>query len=184
LLIGLATELISYYQRHFQHPPSNVVVSNVYALLEWLFLFWLFGAWGFFRARRELVAAILILPCLVWLAENIYPGHFRDLTFSPYFRIFYSFLLVLFSINKINFMITHDDRNLLGRPEFLICIGFIVYFIYDIIYEWAYNQARHAGETSITTTIIGLFDYINALTNIIFAIAFLKIPASRKFELW
>jgi hypothetical protein len=103
--------------------------------------------------------------------------------FSPYFRIFAGFSIVLFSVNKINFMITHDNRKLLGHPDFLICIGFIIYFIYDIVYEWAYQSSR-SGATQITTTIIFLFGYINALTNIIFAIAFLRIPSPKKYTLW
>ena len=53
-------------------------------------------------------------------------------------------------------MITHDNRNLLRHPEFLICIGFIIFFIYKIIYEWAY-QASLYGTSEITSTIILLF---------------------------
>jgi hypothetical protein len=82
-------------------------------------------------------------------------------------------------------MITHDNRKLLGHPEFLICIGFIIYFIYDIVYEWAYqSSSSNMTEITITNTIIDLFGYINALTNIIFAIAFLRIPDPKKFKLW
>jgi hypothetical protein len=82
-------------------------------------------------------------------------------------------------------MITHDNRRLLGHPDFLICIGFIIYFIYDIVYEWAYqSNSSGQGSTEITTRIIHLFGYINALTNTIFAIAFLRIPAPKKFKLW
>jgi hypothetical protein len=180
LVIGLATELLSSYLR-LVRKTSNAEVSNIYALLEWVLIFWLFRAWGVLRATKPLLYTILLLPCLIWIIENLILGQMS--LFSPYFRIFYCFLIVLLSVNKINFMITHDNRNLVGHPEFLISIGFIIYFIYDIIYEWAY-QSSSTGETSITTTIINLFGYINALTNIIFAIAFLRIPARKKFELW
>jgi hypothetical protein len=79
-------------------------------------------------------------------------------------------------------MITHDNRNLLRHPGFLICIGLIIYFIYKIIYEWAY-QTSLFGTTEITSRIILSFGYINALTNIIFAFALLKIPAREVFTL-
>ncbi|HXB33470.1 MAG TPA: hypothetical protein VNV35_08615 [Puia sp.] len=179
LLIGLATELASAYLIH--KGTSNAEVSNVYALMEWILIFWQFRAWGFLRTRPLLVYTVLVLPCLVWITENLILGQMSN--FSPYFRILYGALVVLFSVNKINFMITHDNRNLLGHPEFLICIGFIIYFIYDIVYEWAY-QSSSTGETYITTRIISLFGYINALTNIIFAIAFLRIPPPKKLTLW
>jgi hypothetical protein len=178
-LAGLVCEAISDYLAHLH--TSNADVANIYALLEWIFVFWQFRVWGFFRARKEIAYAILAAPCIVWVAENLIFG--RMTNFSPYFRIFAGFTIVLFSVNKINFMITHDNRKLLGHPDFLICIGFIIYFIYDIVYEWAYQSSR-SGATQITTTIIFLFGYINALTNIIFAIAFLRIPSPKKYTLW
>ena len=178
-LAGLVTEAIGVYLIYYKISNANVV--NTYALLEWIFIFWQFRVWGFFRIRKEITYAILLVPCIVWVAENLIFGQMAN--FSPYFRIFACFLIVLFSVNKINFMITHDNRKLLGHPDFLICIGFIIYFIYDIIYEWAY-QSSLRSTTEINTSIIFLFGYINALTNIIFAIAFLRIPAPKKFQLW
>jgi hypothetical protein len=179
-LAGLATEAISDYFI-WTSKTSNAGISDTYALLEWLLIFWQFRMWGFFRTRKGVGYAILLLPCVIWVAENLIFGSM--INFSPYFRILACFIIVLFSVNKINFMITHDDRRLLGHPDFLICIGFIIYFVYDIIYEWAYQSSR-SGETQIALTIIHGFNYINALTNIIFAIAFLRIPTPKKYKLW
>jgi len=180
LLAGLATELLSRYVMHVKK-ASNADVVNVDALLEWLLLFWQFRVWGFFRTRKYMSYTVLFLPCVVWIAENLILGHMSD--FSPFFRIFYCFLVVLLSVNKINFMITHNNRGLLGHPDLLICIGFIIYFIYDIIYEWAYQSSSTGATDNITSIIISSFGYINALTNIIFAIALLRIPAPEKFTL-
>lgn len=178
-LAGLLSEATSDYLAHYK--ISNATVANTYALLEWIFIFWQFRIWGFFRTARGVGYVVLLVPCIVWIAENVVFGEM--INFSPYFRIFACFNIVLFSVNKINFMITHDNRRLLGHPDFLFCIGFIIYFVYDIIYEWAYQSSR-SGETRIALTIIHFFGYINALTNIIFAIAFLRIPAPKKFKLW
>ncbi|HUB60659.1 MAG TPA: hypothetical protein VL978_08155 [Puia sp.] len=178
-LAGLLSEAVSDYLAYYK--ISNAGVANTYALLEWIFIFWQFRVWGFFRAKKAIAWFILLAPCLVWVAENLLFG--KMINFSPYFRIFACFIIVLLSVNKINYMITHDNRKLLGHPDFLFCIGFITYFIYDIIYEWAFQSSR-TGEIGIAITIIHLFGYINALTNIIFAIAFLRIPAPKKFKLW
>jgi hypothetical protein len=180
LIAALITELISTYLIKFKR-HSNAEVSNTYALLEWILIFWQFRTWGAFRVRKEIVYAVLLIPCGIWIAENLIFGQMTD--FSPYFRICYGALIVLFSVNKINFMITHDNRNLLGHPEFLICIGFIIYFVYDIIYEWAYRYSI-TNPIEITTRIISLFGYINALTNIIFAIAIGRLPKENKLTLW
>jgi hypothetical protein len=176
---GLVTEVMGDYLAHFR--KNNAGIMNTYALLEWVIIFWQFRVWGSFRGRKEIAWLIFIVPCVVWVAENLVFGKMDY--FSPYFRILAGFIIVLFSVNKINFMITHDNRKLLGHPDFLICIGFIVYFIYDIVYEWAY-QSSIKSATEITSTIIFLFGYVNALANIIFAIAFLRIPASKEIRLW
>jgi hypothetical protein len=179
LAIGVITELVNRYLIRVAH-ITNATASNTYALVEWLIIAWQFHVWGLLRSRKKVFYALLIFSSLVWVVENLVFDHIRD--FSPYFRFFDAFLIVLLSVNKINFMITHDNRNLLRRPDFLICIGFIIYFIYKIIYEWAY-QTSLFGQSDITTNIIMLFGYINALTNIIFAIALLLIPAPQKFTL-
>jgi hypothetical protein len=81
-------------------------------------------------------------------------------------------------------MITHDDRNLFRNPKFLISIGFIIFFIYMIIYRWAYQVSiTSKSDQQITDIIVYLMAYVNALTNGIFAIAFLLIPARVKFKL-
>ena len=159
---------------------SNAIPNNIYALIEWLLIAWQFHKWGLLQTRKKVFYVLVLFVSLIWVTEDLV---LREITiYPPYFTVFYCFLIVLFSVNKINFMITHDDRNLLRHPEFLICIGFIIYFIYKIVYEWAYQSSLY-GATDITTTIISLFGYINALTNIIFSIALLRIPAPEKFTL-
>ena len=179
LVTGFVNELINGYVVEIRH-TSNAINSNIFVLLEWLLILWQFRIWGSFRSMTKAYYALLFLSCSIWITENLVLGHIRE--FSSYFRFFDSFCIVLLSVNKINFMITHDNRNLLRHPGFLICIGFIIYFIYKIIYEWAY-QTSLFGATDVTGKIIELIGYINALTNIIFAIALLKIPAPEKFTL-
>jgi hypothetical protein len=159
---------------------TNAIPNNLYALAEWLLVAWQFHIWGLFGSRKRLFYFLVAFVALIWITEDLVFGQIT--TFPPYFQVLYSFLIVLFSVNKINFMITHDDRKLYGNPIFLICIGFIILFVYKIIYEWAY-QTSLSGATETTTDIIRLFSYINALVNAIFAIALLRIPHPQKFTL-
>jgi hypothetical protein len=117
---------------------------------------------------------------MIWVWEDLIRGQMT--TYPAYFQVFYAFFIVLFSVNTINFMITHDNRNLFGHPTFLICIAFIIYFIYWIIVQWAY-QTSLGGATNATKSVLMLINYINALTNVIFAIAILRIPRPQKFTL-
>lgn len=180
LLFGTIIEVITYIQIQNRHNMSNAILSNIFALAEWCLIAWQFHVWGFLKQKKTLFYALLIISSLPWVIENIFLKKIND--FSPYFRFYYYFLIVLLSVNKINFMITHDNRNLFRNPRFLICIGFIIYFIYKILYEWAY-QVSVFGTSEIMSTIITGMAYINVLTNIIYAIAFLLIPAPRKFTL-
>ena len=102
--------------------------------------------------------------------------------FRPYFPIFYSFVIVILGVREINFMITHDNKTLIRNPRFLICIGLITYFLYRMIFEWSY-QLSLKEVSGFTTTVISLYAYINAITNIIFGIALWIIPVNRKFTL-
>jgi hypothetical protein len=159
---------------------SNAISNNIYSLLEWLFIAWQFKVWGLPRNRMRVFYIVVAIPCLVWVVEDLVFG--QILNFAPYFRVVKSLMVVLFSVSIINFMITHDYRNLSRNPTFLICIAFIIYFIYRIIFQWA-RETSLLGKTDTTTFIIMLFGYVNALTNIIFAIALLRIPPPQKFTL-
>jgi hypothetical protein len=179
IIVGVITEAINGYLIKILH-RSNAIPTNIFALTECILIAWQFHVWGMLQSKKTIFYSILVVFFLVWVYEDLVLGNITG--FSPYFRFLYSFLTVLLSVNKINFMITHENRNLLRSPDFLICIGLIIFFIYKIIYEWAY-QASLFGQSQITLNIIMLFGYVNALTNIIFAIAFLLIPARQKFTL-
>lgn len=158
----------------------NIVFVNFYMLFEWLLIAWQFREWGFLRNRKMLFTFLVALPCMVWLVERLV--FWEPDYFMPYYQVLYCFLIVIFSVNRINFMITHEYRKLFRNPTFLICIAFIIYFVYTILFNWAY-QTSLKGKTDTTTFIIMLHGYVNALTNIIFAIALLCIPPPQKFTL-
>lgn len=179
MVIGFITEIISFVLIQGFH-TTNAIPVNIYVLVEWTLIAWQFHVWGFLRQRKRAFYGLLAVGALLWIAENLVFGKITQVV--PYFRFFYFFLIVLISVNEINFMITHYNRNLFRNPKFLICIGFIIYFLYMIVYFWAY-QVSVFGKSGIITVVVFLMAYINALTNIIYAIAFLMIPASVKFTL-
>jgi hypothetical protein len=180
LWVGFFAELISYYVFIKIAHRSNAPASNIYSLIEWILIAWQFHVWGLLHTRKKAGWALVLFVSAIWVTENLALGHIYE--FPPYFRFFDSFVIVLLSVNKINFMITHENRHLFRNPQFLICIGFIIYFIYRIVYEWAY-QVSLSDKTEITSAIISGFAYINALTNVIFAIALLSISRPQKFVL-
>jgi hypothetical protein len=179
LWAGFITEVISFILIKHYH-RSNAISVNIYNLVEWTLIAWQFHVWGFLKQRPGAFYALLALGALVWAIENLVFMKITD--FGPYFCFFYYFVIVLLSIRTINFMITHD-RHLFRNPKFLICIGFIIYFLYMILYYWASTISMYGKSVASSTVIFYLMAYINALTNIIYAIAFLLIPARPKFTL-
>jgi len=187
ILIGVLAEMFNYILIHTFH-KSNFAVLNMYALAEWTLIAIQFHVWGFLKQKKKVFYGLLIFFTLFWIAENLLFRTHADVV--PYFRLLYHFVIVLLSVNMINFMITHDNRNIFRNPRFLICIGFIIYFIYMIICFWAF-EVGEVGKASphgsappgIASLFIFLLAYVNALTNIIYAIAFLLIPAPVKFTL-
>jgi len=180
LVIGLTVEILSFVIIVNFKGSSNAIPINIYTLIEWLLLAWQFYVWGLLRQKKQVFYAILTTGVLIWIIVNIVFGKINE--FSPYFHFFYYFVVVLFSVNEINFMITHYNRNLFRNPKFLICIGFIIYFVYMIVYYWAVEISA-SGHQEISQHIQFFMGYVNALANIIYAIAFLLIPKPQRFTL-
>jgi len=179
LVIAFITEIISFIS--IKQFNSNAIPTNIFVLSEWLLLTYQFYTWGFLRKKKKFFYALFAFPILVWIVENII---FKKITvFSPYFRILYAFFLTLMSITEINYKITHDNKNLFRSPRFLICIGLILFFVYQILYEWAFQVSIIKSPTNFTIIINSLFSYMDALTNIIFGIAFLVTPVHKEYKL-
>src|SRR5437763_15651547 len=69
--LGLLNEILSAILIHSFH-HSNAVNSNIYILLEGIFLLWQFDRWGNFSQKKQFFFFYLLLFLLVWLVENFY----------------------------------------------------------------------------------------------------------------
>lgn len=155
---------------------ANADVFRVYSLVESILVLMLFHGWGFLIDRKRLFYLLLAVCFLAWLPESIL--YFGTPVFSPFFPILYSFIIVLVSINQINqIIITNTDRTLFKNSKFLLCIGFVIYFIYQILYEASYFVSDQTNSSySLTTGIIGFFSYINFFVNLLYIPAVYFIP--------
>jgi hypothetical protein len=180
LSIGFIVEIVSFILMVNFAETGNAVPVNIYTLIEWTLLAWQFHVWGFLRQKKKTFYVLLGLGTLIWIIVNIVFGKINE--FSPYFRFFYYFVVVLLSVNEINFMITHYNKNLFRNPRFLICIGLIFYFVYMIVDYWAFEISK-LGKPEISITLAAWGSYVNVIANIIYTIAFLLIPAPQKFTL-
>ena len=174
LWMGLASEVISTILIH-RHQP-NALPTNIYVFAEAILITFFLKKLGLFDKRPKMFYLIWGLFAAAWIAENFVFSTIH--VFGSYFRILYSFIIVLMSIHQINKLIHATKKTLLRDPNFLILTGFIIFFTYKVLIEIFYVYGFD-GKDSFSMQVYRLMTYINLLVNLIYAIALLWIPQKR-----
>jgi hypothetical protein len=133
-----------------------------------------FIVWGYVHKKPTTFYLITGILVVGWVTEHLLLGDITRL--HPYFRMFYSLLIVLLSINTINYLVIQEERNLVRHPVFIICTGFIIFFTYQLVYEGIYNIVSDLKSID-TGKLNTAFSIINAVCNTLYGIAFLLVPA-------
>lgn len=171
--LALLVELVNGYAITSKN-SGWIPVNNLYVLVESIFIPLQFVVWGYMCRKLNafyIIAGILVLG---WMAEHLLLGDITRL--HPYFRMFYSLMIVLLSINTINYLVIQEESNLVRHPVFIICTGFIIFFTYQLVYEGIYNIVSDLKSID-TSKLNTAFSIINAVCNILYGIAFLLVPA-------
>ena len=178
VLLGLAvlSEAASYWSILWFH--SNAVTTNIYGLLECTLIIYQFLRWNSFRGKIRWYYSLQVGSLVLWTLCNLVFFHIGDYD-VPFYRIGYPFALVILSVNEINLMITHDNRNLYKNSRFVICLGFITFFLYQILYEGAFLVSEYDKNEVVSNKIISLFAYVNVFVNGLYFVAVLLIPRKR-----
>ena len=178
LWLGLLSEILSYIFSRIYH--TNAVNSNIYVLLESFFLVWQFYAWKLFDRYKSLFMVILCLFLGTWIVENFIIS--KITSFSSYFRIAYSFIVVLMSISVFNGLMVRERKSILKNPVFLICSTFIVYYTYRVLVEafWVYGLN---SSKEFRLSVYRILLYINLFANLVYALAILWMPTKQRFTL-
>lgn len=174
LLIAVAflTEVINYIS--IERIRNNSAAINIYSLAESLLIIAQFYYWRYYSRTRRWYPYFGILCIVIWVFDNLYLGNVLTEVGAIY-RISAAFVLVVLTINEINYLIINDSRSLLKNARFLICTGFLIYFLYQILLEGSTYIGRKEKNIS-TRQILELAIYINIVINIIYGIAIWFIP--------
>lgn len=154
--------------------------GNIYVLIESFLITWYFQKIGIFRRIPVLFYCILTAFGVTWAFENFIFSSITNV--GVYFRITYSFIIVLMSIHAINNLIANNRGMLLKNASFLICIGFIVYYTYKVIIE-AFFIYGLSSSIRFQDVIYDILVYINVVVNFIYALAALWMPKRQAFTL-
>lgn len=177
IAVAIVTEVASFIT--IKQYENNSPVINIYSLAEYGLIIYQFYCWRYHSRTKKWYPVLGVLCGLIWIIENLVIGHITYV--GPIFRVSSAFVLVILSINEINYLIIHENRNLLKNARFLICIGFLIYFLYQILLEGSiYISQQEKNATA--AKIIELSMYINAMVNIIYGVAMWFIPKRTLFN--
>lgn len=172
LWIGCLNELLSVVL--IAIGSQTLVNNNIYVLVESLMITWFFRKKRLFK-KGAWYPVLITAFTVFWTTETLIRGITSN---STYFRIFYSFAIVIMSIHMVNEIIFTEKK--LGRNAvFLLCVSFIVYFTYKALLQAfvLYGVSRRSFLLHIYVLLI----YVNLGVNLVYALAVLWMPRKMKF---
>lgn len=155
---------------------QTLVSSNLYVLVAAFFITWFFKEEKLFK-RKWMFSFWLVIFLLVWITDTLITGSITQT--SLYFRIFYSLIIVFFSIHMINEKIFTSKQHLLKNSSFLIYISFCIFFTYKALVEAFILYGIDRTQFFMHVYIIMI--YVNFGVNLLYALAVIWIPAKYKF---
>jgi hypothetical protein len=150
-------------------------IINIYILFELVLFLFQFKKWGLFKKKLNFYV-LIFLSMLVWLYTGIY---ISDIGIrNTYFRLFYSFILVLIATDFVN-KIAFERIKLMKDYRFIICIGFIIFYFYNIIIE-SFCLTKLGFSSQFIYNIFNIKSYLNAFVNLLYFVALLCIHKKMK----
>ncbi|HUC82468.1 MAG TPA: hypothetical protein VMR70_16295 [Flavisolibacter sp.] len=178
LWVGAANEVLSITL--MSYGSHTAVNNNIYVLLEALLILWFFRRSDAALKNTYVFIALLGACTLFWIIDTLFVFGIRQI--SSYFRIFYSFIIVLLSINAINYLLFAEKDSLLKSPTFLISVCFVVFFTYKILIEAFWIKGLN-NSSHFRNNVYAILVYLNLLVNLVFALVTLWIPRKQERSL-
>lgn len=176
--VGMSTEITSTLLIKFGY--TNDWLTNIYILVEGILLFELFRRWQLLGQHRWFYLTLLGLVISGWIVE----WYIRGSIYPPFsiFNIYSRFAIVLIAVQGINAVLFKEPTDVLKNPVFLLGVGFVLFFTLEILIEifWSYGLTK---SRLFRWSIYEIFDFVNLITNFIYAYAILWIPLSRRYLL-
>lgn len=176
--IGCITELLSIYFAYRYH--NNMAIQTVYTLVESLLLLWFFNRLGVFKGKKRFLYSLVVFFVTIWGIENFAGNNFGS-RLSFYFDIIYALFIVLLSIRAINELL-FTEKDLLKNPTFLICIGLIFFFTYQVI-QRMFSLYGLKDSFDFRIRVQRIMSIINCLSNLIFALAVFWMRKRKAFTM-
>ncbi len=158
----------------------NIFHYNIWFLLDAIVLLWSFKKWNLFESKK-VYNSLWILISICWLLESIFLSKLtRD--YNSYFRILYSFLIILMSISTINSLLMKERKPLIKNPIFVICCTFVLLNTITVLGEAFFASHLQLGN-NFRINVDHVIVYTGWLCNTVYAITILWMPKKQAFIL-
>lgn len=169
LVVGGLNDLASLFA--IMNYGYNTVNSNLYVLIEFILLTWMFSRWLKERSKTFLYG-ILICGILCWILDNFILNDLSDN--NSLFWMTGSILLVYICIDYINLVI-FNRLNSIIIPKMIICVTLLFYNIFKAFLESFHVFAIPHNE-SFFIQLLAVHSISSIIINLLFSIAFLCLP--------
>lgn len=176
IFLGAVNELISTVRIY--NVGTNAINGNVYVLVEYLLIIYQFFKWDLFR--RRFLFFLAAVGIFIWATDNFILNSIVQN--NSLFRTFYSLVIVMLSTNELSKLLVYERGPLIKNATFLICITFIFYYGCKAFVE-AFNAFHIGFSHNLLLNLWIILYFVNAIANLLYAIAILWIPRKREFIL-
>jgi hypothetical protein len=157
------------------------VMLNTFTFFEFGLLAWLFHSWGLFNGNKTFFITLMIVVFLVWFVITVIFGPINQQP-NLYFRILYSFALVLFAVSTFNKMVVNHRGKIFENAQFWVCLGIIIFFTFFLLDNATkISLLKHNVSRRFRGNLQDLIMYTNVLVNLLYAVAVLWIPRKKNF---
>jgi hypothetical protein len=158
-----------------------MTMMNIYTLVEFSLLAWLFHAWGLFNRNKTFFIVLMIVFFVAWFFTTII---FESIVYGNnfYFRVLYSFALVLFAVSTFNKMVINHRGSIFQNAQFWICLGVIIFFTFFLLNNATkLSLVRHTISKDFKENLQKIIVFSNLLVNFLYVLAVLWIPRKKNF---
>lgn len=160
---------------------AATLVTNLFALADFMLFAWLFHNWGLLKRDKALYTGLLLSFLIVWCLATFSS---TKGAFSPnlYFRILYSFALIFFSVTTLNTLIINTRRGMLKNAKFWICIGVIIFYtLFIIICATQLSMLSENVSREFRRKFYDIMVFSNLFVNLLYAGVAVWIPRKKVF---
>lgn len=157
----------------------SAVYANFYVLVEFPVFLWIYYTWSS-RKNALLFIVLFVVGLFIWIYDNFI---FSSITITTsVYRIYYSLVLILCSINQTNKILFSDHGSLWKNTIFMVSTVSIVYYSFRVFIEsMFFFQAEMSNGFMLNVFMI--MKFVNFFAHLVYTLAVLCIPARKEFTL-